>query len=111
MTDHTDTLGRAPIMRHMQPQPQEDPQPCGDWRGESIIANVPRDKGTYNGLVMGKPKKAKPTPKPRTMGKTCAVTGCAAHLSPNNKMGVCNNHRHYAQCQCGPCIGKRRKAQ
>jgi len=35
MTDRTDTLGRAPIMRHMQPQ--EDPQPCGDWRGEAKI--------------------------------------------------------------------------
>jgi len=111
MTHHTDTLGRAPIMRPMQPQAEPELQPCEDWRGEAIMANIPRDNRTYNGLLMGKPKKAKPTPKLRTTGKPCAVTGCTARLSPMNKMGVCSGHRHYAQCQCGPCIGKRRKAQ
>jgi hypothetical protein len=109
MTHHTDTLGRAPIMRPMQPQ--AEPEPCEDWRGESIIANVPRDNGTFNGMAIKLKLKAKPAPKPRITGTICAVTGCAARLSLNNKAGVCSKHRHCTQCQCGPCIGKRRKPQ
>lgn len=109
MTHHTDILGRPPIMRAI-PQRADEMQPCEDWRGASIIRNVPRHLGTNSfNFEAHKQKKAnaKKAARRRPSSGVCGADGCNSPLSPNNKMRVCKDHAHSQACQCLPCGNKR----
>lgn len=78
-----------------------------DWRGESLIRNVPR---SYDGMGFNfakrKGRKAKRTlPKlKKQQVRYCILPGCDNILSSRNKIGLCQTHKHNRQyCECGVC--------
>ena len=106
MTIYIETLGRAPIMRH-KPKPETYTDFVDeDWRGESIIRNVARDRSTYNGLIFGSDLKGTPKPPKRTRGgpKICAAHGCETKLKNKNVSGMCKEHVHGPRCRCLKCV-------
>lgn len=107
MTGTIDILGRPPVMR---PIAHEDMQPDDDWRGLSIMANIPRHQGgTVNVQTALAAKKPSPKFLGQSTGGVCAVDGCKNPLNVRNKMRVCQEHRHATECQCLQCKGKRER--
>ena len=106
MTEHTDILGRPPVMRFIPKKPQIDAVD-DDWRGERIMRNIPRSASSTVNVATAKKSKARRVSKPAKPTRYCAVPSCNNALSSQNKMGVCNGHRHTDLCQCPPCLNRR----
>ena len=67
-----------------------------DWKGESLITNVPKAK--MQGLSFHLPR-LKNRKRPRRGCLVCDVT-----LSLRNKWGLCKDHMHvHPHCRCDKC--------
>lgn len=105
MTEQADILGRPPVMRYVPKPPQIDAVD-DDWRGERIMRNIPRSASSTVNVATAKKSTKRRVSKPKQT-RYCAVPSCNNALSSQNKMGVCNGHRHTELCQCPPCLNRR----
>jgi len=69
--------------------------PSDDWKGESLIRDVPRDPKSHSGYNM---RGLKTPPKwvgnaAKTARMICGADGCGALLQSNNQSGYCQTHR------------------
>ncbi|MEO9537220.1 MAG: hypothetical protein ABJL49_05455 [Parasphingorhabdus sp.] len=106
MIEHTDILGRPPVMRFIPKQPQIDAVD-DDWRGERIMRNIPRSASSTVNVATAKKSTKRRVSKPTKPVRHCAVGTCGKALDPKNKMGVCQSHAHNELCQCPPCLNRR----
>ena len=79
-----------------------------DWRGESLIRNVPRNPWRGQGNKPGHYLPAEQRADPRR--PPCEVPGCSNRLGRENSAGVCRKHNHHPEfCRCLGCTERRER--
>ena len=90
MTHHTDTLGRAPIMRHMQPHAEPELQPCDDWRRDMRIAKPPAPRPQCQLILPISQRMHTPTSPAGDINKARMALSLFCQRNSVRKADICN---------------------